>query len=186
MTQTPDIVAEPITVQPEFDFWLYAKISGESRLDHALLETLEQRWNEFKPELAAHRLTRTRGGAQYLLLYLSQKVEAVVDEAWKESPTLGLALHNLAVSLVMGAARELVPELEQDKCAPMPKPTAAIQDAFEALGLNWNADATLDRKYAVFTNLPYKGGCEICFLEEGCTQRKLAERWSKDQGAPQP
>lgn len=179
MTETPDIVATPIDLNPEFDFWLYAKISGDNRLKDDLIQTLERRWNEFKPELSGHKLTRTRGGASYLLIYLSPKVEAIVDAGWEESPSLGLALHNLAVSMVMGAARNLIPELEQDKCAPMPKPTAMIQDAFETLGLHWNTDATLDRKYAVFTNLPYKGGCDICFLEDTCAQRQLAQKWDR-------
>ncbi len=173
-----------IQPEPEFDLWLYAEIAGETRFADALMHALEESWNRWKDHLKAVRLVRKQGKGDFLVVWLEEPVEAEVEAKWDESPTDGLSLHNLAVTMVMGAARAAIPELEENKCAPMPKPTGSIQDAFEALGMEWNSDGTIDRKYAVFTFMPYKGGCEICFLEEDCPSSKMEKKWGRNRKNP--
>ena len=160
-------------VQPEFDMWFYAELSGEKRMDNALLEKLEERWNAWLPLLRGHAMADPSGkGGSYVLIHLEPEVDAEVDATWDESPTDGLALHNLAVTMCMTAAQAAVPELAENGCAPMPRPGVAVQDAFEEIGVNWSPDGSIDRKFAVFTHAPYKGGCEICHLEDTCPNSK--------------
>ena len=170
--------------EPEFDLWLYAEIAGETRFSDDLMRSLEEAWNRWRDHLKAVVLTRKQGQGSYLVVWLEEPVETEIDALWEKSPSDGLSMHNLAVTMVMGAARTAIPELELNKCAPMPKPTGSIQDAFEALGMEWNADATVNRKYAVFTNMPYKGGCEVCFLEEDCPSSKMQKKWGRNRPAP--
>lgn len=172
---------ENIAPEPEFDLWLYAEIAGETRFSDDLMKALEAAWNRWKEHLKAVILRRRQGRGDYLVVWLEEPVETEVEALWDESPSEGLSMHNLAVAMVMSAARSAIPELEENKCAPMPKPTGSVQDAFEALGMGWNADATIDRKYAVFTNMPYKGGCEICYLEENCPSSKMQKKWGRNQ-----
>jgi hypothetical protein len=81
--------------------------------------------------------------------------------------------------MVMSVAREKIPQLEDNQCAPLPTPVAPIQDVFEALGLEWISETTVDRKYTVFTYMPYKGGCALCAMEEECPTKQLADRWRR-------
>lgn len=173
------IESTPIDVTPEFDMWFFAEISQESRIEHELLTRLETKWNEWKPHLKAYELKNAQGAGSWLLVYLDTPVEEDVDALWADSPSEGMSLHSLAITMVMSVAREKVPELDQNKCAPLPNPVAAIQDAFEQLGLSWATETTVDRKYAVFTHMPYKGGCAICAMEEECPTKQLADRWKR-------
>jgi hypothetical protein len=61
-----------------------------------------------------------------------------------------------------------VPELQTGKCAPLPRPGEGILAAFEELGLTWNEEGSVNRKYAVLTPYPYTGGCEVCHLSATC------------------
>ena len=112
------------------------------------------------------------------MLYLDEEIQEEIDTLWKKSPSEGMHLHCLAITMVMSAARGFIPELNEHKCAPLPNPIVPIQDAFEKLGLNWATETTIDRKYAVFTYMPYKGGCSICAMEEECPTKQLADRWN--------
>ncbi|MDD4731316.1 MAG: hypothetical protein PHX58_05230 [Desulfovibrio sp.] len=163
-----DLTIEPVDVNPEFDIWLYSEISQETRLEQDLVEELAPRWERWKKHLNAKKLVNTKGGNAYLLLWLTKDVDSEVEGIWQDSPSLGMSFHNLAITMVMTAARHLIPELDEGQCAPLPKPGPAVQDAFDSLGLHWNAEGTLDHQYAVYTHMPYKGGCAICFLSDSC------------------
>lgn len=170
-----ELQIETLEVNPEFDIWIYSEIGHETRIDQDLMEELEPRWTEWKKYLHARKLTNPKGGNSYLLLWLSKEVDSEVEGIWQDSPTLGMSFHNLAITMVMTAARHLIPELDQGQCAPLPKPSASVQDAFESLGLEWKAEGTLDHQYAVFTHMPYKGGCAICFLSDTCPNSQIKQ-----------
>jgi hypothetical protein len=160
-----------VAPQPEFDLQQFLNIYGEVRIEQDLVEKVGEKWEQWKDAIVARHVIdaetpKLRGS---LLLYLDEDVEREVDEVWNDTPTEGHALHSLAVALLMSAAGSLVPELCEGHCAPVPKPNAAMRSVLEELGLAWNPEeGTLNRKFAVLTPAPYRGGCEICFLSHKC------------------
>ncbi|MGE4293751.1 MAG: hypothetical protein AB7E32_16255 [Desulfovibrio sp.] len=171
-----ELKIENVEVNPEFDIWIYSEISKETRIDQDLMDELEERWNTWKAHLNARKLTNAKSGNAYLLLWLDKDVDSEIEGIWQDSPTAGMSFHNLAITMVMISARHLIPELDQGQCAPLPKPGPAVQDAFESLGLSWNAEGTLDHQFAVFTHMPYKGGCAICFLSDTCPNSQVKQK----------
>lgn len=169
-----ELKIEKVDVNPEFDIWIYSEISQETRIEQDFAEELEERWNNWKQFLHARKLSSAKGGS-YLLLWLGKEVDDEVEGIWQDSPTAGMSFHNLAITMVMLAARHLIPELDEGHCAPLPKPGPAVQDAFESLGLGWKAEGTLDHQFAVFTHMPYKGGCAICFLSDSCPNSQIKQ-----------
>lgn len=166
-----------VKATPEFNIWYFAELNGSTRIEHSLMESLEKYWNEWVPYLKTYELKAEEGskGGSFLLLFLEKEVEDQVEEIWQDTPTEGLAHHNLAITLIMSAAQSLLPELEEGKCAPLPKPGEAALEAFEKLGLTWNQEGTVNRQYAVFTPYPYSGGCEVCYLEETCPKSRTRQ-----------
>ncbi len=160
----------PLTPKPEFDVIYFMEICGETRVEHALLEKLENAWTDWQDRLHAYKLQPT--GMQdeegFLFIYLTEGVEDMVEEAWQKSQSEGMFFHNLAITLVMSAAQSLIPEMLTG-CAPLPKPGQEVLSFFTKRGLEWNpATGSLDRQYAVYTPLPYRGGCEICMQSSTC------------------
>jgi len=159
---------KPLQAQPEFDIMYFMEVSGLTRLDNDLLAKLEAAWMDWKDRIRMCHLG-DEGQAGFLLVWLHEKVEELVEQAWDRSREEGEAFHNLAVTLVMAAAQAHVPQLLETGCAPLPKPGKAVLETFEELGLEWNPmTASLNRQYAVFTPDPYRGGCEICFQGDVC------------------
>jgi hypothetical protein len=170
-----EIEIKEIAVRPEFDMWQYCEISQETRIDHGLLEELEPRWKEWLSHLKAYTLENRAGEGRFVLVFLGAEVEDVIDAAWGDAPSIGMALHNLAICMVMNSLQGLMPELADNRCAPIPRPGRGVIEAFARLGLTWREEGSLDRKYAVFTPYPYAGGCEICCICETCPKRKLSD-----------
>jgi len=163
------LTATAITVQPEFDLFVYCELSGESRIEHDLLEELEPRFDEWQQHLKAYRLSN--GGEKdpgYVILWLEKPVEEEIEGVWQDSPSAGMAFHNLAIHMVMSAVQNLVPELADKGCAPLPKPGKDVLAAFKELGLAWNKEGTVDRQFAVFTNMPALTSCGTCMLKAKC------------------
>ena len=159
---------EAVAVQPEFDFFTYCELSGETRIEHDLLEELEPRFDEWSAKyLRAYKMTESEDTG-YVILWLEQPVEDEVEGIWQDSPSAGMAFHNLAIHMVMSAVQNLAPELAEKGCAPLPKPTKDVLKAFEKLGLTWNKEGTVNRQFAVFTNLPVQPGCGACMLRAKC------------------
>ncbi len=163
------LIATPIAAQPEFDLFTYCELSGETRLEHDLLEEIEPRFDDWQRHLKAYRLST--GGEKdpgYVILWLEKPVEDEVEGIWQDSPSAGMAFHNLAIHMVMSAVQNLVPELADRGCAPLPKPDKAVIAAFKKLGLTWNKEGTVDRQFAVFTNMPAIASCGTCMLKAKC------------------
>jgi hypothetical protein len=167
----PALVATPIAAQPEFDLFTYCELAGETRLDNELLEEIEPRFDGWQQHLKAFRLAPEGADEKaqgHVILWLDQPVEDEIEGIWQDSPSAGMAFHNLAIHMVMSAVQNLVPELADKGCAPLPKPDKAILAAFKKLGLTWNKEGTVNRKFAVFTYMPSITGCGACMLKDKC------------------
>ena len=165
------IQVEAIDAHPEFDLFNYCELSGETRIEHDLLEELEPRFDSWSEKyLRAYKITdpAAPGEGGHIILWLEEPVEEEIEGIWQDSPGAGMAFHNLAIHMVMTAAQNVVPELADKGCAPLPKPTSGILKAFEKLGLIWNKEGTVNRQFAVFTRMPYSEGCAICILRPKC------------------
>lgn len=163
------LTATALSAQPEFDLFTYCELCGETRLEHDLLEEIEPRFEGWQKHLKAYRLST--GGEKdpgYVILWLEKPVEDEVEGIWQDSPSAGMAFHNLAIHMVMSAVQNLVPELADRGCAPLPKPDKAVIAAFKKLGLTWNKEGTVDRQFAVFTNMPAISSCGTCMLKAKC------------------
>ncbi len=163
------LVATPIAVQPEFDLFTYCELSGETRIEHDLLEELEPRFEDWQQHLKAYRLsTGADTDPGYVILWLDKPVEDEIEGIWQDSPTAGMAFHNLAIHMVMSTVQNLVPELADKGCAPLPRPDKDVLAAFKKLGLKWNKEGTVSRQFAVFTNMPALTSCGTCMLKAKC------------------
>lgn len=168
---------ESLHPNPEFDIIYFLEMSGLNRIEQNMLDALESAWNDWLDRVQAFRIApeKARKGEGYLLVFLPEAVEQAVETAWETSPQHGEAFNNLAVTLVMAAAQNLLPEL-LESCAPLPKPSRAMQDAFEKVGVRWNPQIDkLDRQFALFTFMPYQGGCEVCTQSGSCPNSTLGE-----------
>ena len=158
---------EEVAVTPAFDIELILNISQETRMGGAVLERLAGLWEQWHGSLQARRIDT--GKIQYLAVWLGSEVEEAVDRAWEESPSNAFMDNALAQSLCMGAVHEILPQIEDAGCAPAPRPTQALREAMSSLGVPYRDDGpTLTRRFAVVTHYPFKGGCEICHLQDAC------------------
>ena len=159
--------ATSLDVTPFFDMELIMNISQEKRLGGAALDRLVALWQEWLPML--HVRSIDTGKIQYLAVWLEAPVEDAVDAAWAASPTQGYLDNALAQALCMSAVHSVLPEIEDAGCAPAPRPADALRAALEAEGLPYKGEGpTLSLRYAVVTHYPFKGGCEICHLQDQC------------------
>lgn len=167
---------ETIRPTPEFDLEYYMEISGLTRIEQDLMDLLLASWERWTGELKAYRMEPTRPGAEdgFLLIYLDEATEALVQKAFEEAPHHGFAFHNLAITLVLSAGQSLMPELA-GACMPMPTPTREARKKFKKLGLEWNDQGSLNRSYALFTPYPYRGGCEVCHSCDTCPSSQMME-----------
>jgi hypothetical protein len=167
--KTAALTLTPVEVQPEFDLFTYCELSGETRIENDLLEEIEPRFDGWQQHLKAYRLSAGDEKAPgYVVLWLEKPVEDEIEGIWQDSPSAGMAFHNLAIHMVMSAVQNLVPELADKGCAPLPKPDKDVLAAFKKLGLTWNKEGTVSRQFAVFTNMPALTSCSACMLKAKC------------------
>lgn len=165
----PQYAINALQPQPEFDIMYFMEIAGENRIDQEAMSEFGPYWDKWVREnLKAYELENLEGDSKFLLIYLDKTAESDIDGIWQDSPTQGLLFHALAITMVMSSAQGFIPELMDGKCAPLPLPGDGVLAAFEELGLSWNQEGTVNRKYAVLTPYPYTGGCEVCYLSESC------------------
>ncbi|WP_319466123.1 hypothetical protein [uncultured Pseudodesulfovibrio sp.] len=163
--------------KPEFDMMYFMEVAGETRIDQDIMEEFEPFWDKWAANnLKAYEISNPDGEGNFLLIFLDEEAESSIEGIWQDSPTHGLLFHSLAITMVMSAAEGFVPELSNGKCAPLPRPGDVVLGAFEELGLTWNQEGTVNRKYAVLTPYPYNGGCEICYLSETCPKSTVKQQ----------
>ncbi len=158
---------EKIDVNPYFDLELVMRTSQEKRIGGNTLERFATLWEDWSKKLSVR--TVDTGKVKYLVVWLNEEVEEAIDNAWAESPTQAYLDNSLAQSLCMSAIHELVPEVEEAGCAPAPRPTDTLRAALDEAGVPYkDGEPTLSRRFGVVTHYPFKGACEICFLQENC------------------
>lgn len=154
-------------VRPYFDMEGFLIMSQETRLGGAVLERLVELWGQWLPQLKVCEIKT--GKISYLAVWLPEEVEVEVDEAWGKSASDGFMINNLAQFMCMSTVQAILPQVEDAGCAPSPRPTEALRAVLADLGLEYKAGGKmLDRRYAVVTHFPFRGGCEICHLQSEC------------------
>ncbi|SHN63185.1 hypothetical protein [Desulfovibrio litoralis] len=167
MTQKDEKLDEKLEVTPYFDMELVMQLTQETRIDGELMDSLLEYWEKWLPHLNAHHLSS--GKLSYLVVWLNKEVEDDVDNAWEESPSQAFSINALAQAMCTAAIHSLVPEVQEAGCAPAPKPTDALQDLLEKYEINYlDENGGLARRYSTVTFYPFKGGCEICWLQKDC------------------
>ncbi|MDR2745467.1 MAG: hypothetical protein LBB66_09805 [Desulfovibrio sp.] len=145
----------------------YMALSQESRLGGAVVERLAALWEQWLPLLQVYEARGEK--ISWLAVWLPESVENQVDGCWSASPAEGWLVNTLAQFMCMSAVQELLPEVEEARCAPSPRPTRALRETLARLQLSYKENsAALSRRYAVVTHYPYRGGCGICQLQNTC------------------
>lgn len=163
-----DCTIKPHELQPYFDLEGFMALSRESRLGGGTLERLVKHWESWLALLRVREIQT--GKISYLATWLPEEVETAVDELWNKSPSEGFLINNLAQFMCMAAIQEVLPQVEDNGCAPSPRPTAALRAALTEIGVPYKGpdSSLLSRRYAVVTHFPYRGGCEICHMQSHC------------------
>lgn len=154
-----------LQAEPEFDLEEFMNFAHETRIASETFQNLLAFWEDWGARLEAHQISS--GKDSWLAIWLPEDIEQKVDEVWAASPGDGFLMNNLAQYLCMAAANALLPQIADGGCAPAPKPAPALAAALEDLGLGQMGPA-LARRYALLTYYPFRGGCEICSLQEDC------------------
>lgn len=158
---------DKLDCRPEFDLYGFMDLSQETRLDGPLMERLGKLWDEWLPKLSSYKVVC--GKISYLLIWLPEDVEVYVDKTWKESPSDGFFANTLAQYMIMQSVNDLMPQVETVGCAPAPRPTESLKEVLKEFDLGYNEEMdVLNRRFAVVTFYPFRGGCEICHLQKHC------------------
>ena len=163
-----DVTVTPIAERPIFDLQGFMEMSHESRIGGATLERLETLWEEWSAKLSVNILQT--GKISYLVIWLPAEVEEEVERVWQSSASEGFLVNTLAQYLCMSTVLEQLPEVEEGGCAPSPRPTESLRTALAELGVPYKSQdsSLLSLAYAVVTHYPYRGGCEICHMQDHC------------------
>lgn len=158
---------EEISCSPEFDMFGFMELCQETRLEGRAMEELQGLWNDWLAKLQVRKLVCGKIG--YLVVWLPKEVEEYVDRVWEERPSDAFLANTLAQYICMQAVGSVLPQVEDVGCAPAPRPTDSLREALKELGLAYREDMdVLDRRFAVVTFHPFRGGCEICHLQKDC------------------
>lgn len=152
--------------RPPFDPARFCELAESPALGEAETQRLAATWDRWTERLTACAV-RTGGGTR-LLAWLDKAVEDEIDGCWTAEPRTSFLLHVLALNLLMAATAQLVPQITQHGCAPVPAPDPELAAVSDRFGLVWTSETTLERRYALVTPMPWQGGCAICLLQNSC------------------
>ena len=171
MKRLPATLLEP---ECAFDLEAYMFLSQNQRIDAEQARRIAERWDKWAKHLKAYRLGQKKG---YVVVFFEHDVEDEVNAVWNESPSEGFEAQCVAQTMIMQTMRELMPEVAEQGCAPMPEPNKVLKRSLEPLGLTLH-DTGLNVKYGVITPFPVKEGCTACSLEETCPKKCMGpETW---------
>ncbi len=173
-------LAEDLDPAPVFDLELLMSTSQETRLGGDTMDKLSDLWDSWVG--FAHAKKITIGEESFLLAWLGQEVEDAVDTMWEEAPSEAFLHNALAQVMCMGIVHNILPEVELEGCAAAPRATDALADALETEGVAYlnPGEPGLERRYAVVTYFPFKGGCGVCALQKGCPKGNPKSSCSTD------
>ncbi|NJB67822.1 hypothetical protein GGQ74_001462 [Desulfobaculum xiamenense] len=162
----------PLYPKPVFETQRFLALSQATTLTRDERAELATQWERWTGKLTAVVIASPTGSR--LLAWLDEEVEADIDASWPDAPRWSFLLHVLALDLLMSAAAELVPQIADNGCAPVPPPDPSVSEAIRSLGLDWADENVLGRRYAVLTPMPWRGGCPTCALTANCPRLKNA------------
>lgn len=167
-----------IKIEPVFDMEEFMEFARETRMATETLEKLIEYWERWQPELRAAQIKH--GGNSWVAIWLPEEIEGETDRVWERSPGEGFLINALAQYMCMAAVRTILPQAADGGCAPSPKPNAALDGALAELGLMeaGKGNGGILRRYAVLTYYPFRGGCEICAMQEDCPKSNGAENFA--------
>lgn len=176
----PSYIIEKLEVTPYMDLELLMQNSQETRIAGDVMDRLVDYWGRWMEHLNARKIES--GKDSYLVVWLDEEVEDSVDEVWDDAPSEAFLVNSLAQTMCMCAVHTLVPEVVEAGCAPAPRPTLDLKLALESEGLRRpeeeNTGLGLQRRYAVTTYFPFRGGCDICDLKDECPKLKGGSDYS--------
>lgn len=153
-------------IVPCLDLHAFAKKNHLGEPDGFLAAQLAEFWRIWSSKLHVLVLNEEKDDAQgYVAIWLEDTVADEITRYWNVSPSMGYILDALAGELCMAALRILVPEVDADGCAALPKLTENESRFLQNAGLRLGKQSqTLDYRYGVLTHYPYKGQCSVCAL----------------------
>lgn len=163
-----EINVKTLDIEPYFDMELFMSTSQETRIGGEVMERLERLWDEWATKAKA--VSFEADGKAFILVWLDESIEEAIDSQWEDSPSESFRINALAQVMCMSMIHAAVPEVQDAGCAPAPKPTTAIAKALKEVGIPYSQSPiqNLERRYAVLTYYPFRGGCEICDLLDSC------------------
>lgn len=163
---------------PAFDMEEFMNFARETRIASATLEKLVDIWENWQSRLQTARIQHDKNS--WLAIWLPVEIEDAVDKAWENSPGEGYLINSLAQYMCMAAVGALLPQTIDGGCAPSPEPAAPLVEGLARLGLAQpgKRELSLNRRFAVLTHYPYRGGCEICALRENCPKAQSGESYA--------
>lgn len=154
-----------LRAEPDFDLEEFLNLSRESRIEGRTMDEFFARWKNWEGKLKACILEN--GKNSWLAVWLPEEVEREVDELYDELPAQGFLLNNLAAYMCVSAVSQLIPQVAEGGCAPAPARTPELSRALREAGV-LDGDGGGERRYAIITSHPFKGGCEICATRQAC------------------
>lgn len=158
---------EKLEIQPQFDMFALLELLEEKRLGGEILDELGEAWDRWLQYL--HVYTLKVGKIGYLLIWLDENVEEEIDTKWADSPSDSFRFNCVAQNMIMATVNEVLPAVADAGCAPAPKPTDSLIEVLEDINVPYNETITaLSRRFATLTHYPFRGACDICYLQDKC------------------
>lgn len=159
-----------LDVHPPFDIETFMGLAQIKGLEGRETVELLDFWGKWHPCLKTYFLGRKRG---YLAIHFQMQVEQEIDSIWDVSPSRGFKLQALAQTMIIGVLKELMPEVGQNQCAPVPKPGKVLKKSLARAGLELFDEGALNYKYSTLTYYPFRDGCDSCYLISSCPKVNL-------------
>lgn len=169
---------EELQTRPEFDLEDFMNFVHESKISSEALEHFLGKWETWAKTIRAVQIKS--GKNSWVAIWLPEEVEKEIDNTWETSPTEGFLFNGLAQYMCMNLVEQLIPEAAGGGCAPSPELALPLSRALSALGLSVSGDEShLARRYAILTHYPFRGGCEICSLQENCPKGSVGHEYAQ-------
>ncbi len=161
----------PIQITPHFDLETFMILSGQRRISGDQAEEIGHLWQELFTHLRAYRLGQGKG---YILIYLTQEAEQILQEKQSSDTEQGHNAPLVAQAMLMAALLEAVPEASLGTCAPIPEPNKILKQSLAEVGLDFTNAGQLSVQFGLLTKLPFRGECEECYLKSSCPKKIMA------------
>ncbi|WP_051617395.1 hypothetical protein [Desulfonatronovibrio hydrogenovorans] len=162
--------AREMDVHIPFDMETFMGLAQVKGIEGRETVELVEFWSRWRPHLKVYTFGRKRG---YLAAFMDRQVEDEIDRLWEESPSKGFKLQALVQTMIIGALRELIPQIGTSQCAPVPRPGKVLKKSLAKVGLELFDEGSLNYKYSTLTYYPFKDGCDTCYLLSSCPKINL-------------